>query len=95
LKEKAMEIIHNTAASRFEARLDHGGLAVADYRRQADQLVMFHTEVPFALRGRGIAGQVVGAALDYAQAEGLKVVPSCSYVRAFIRRHPKYAPLVA
>jgi predicted GNAT family acetyltransferase len=89
-----MEVIHNAAASRFEARLDQG-LAVADYHRQADRLVFFHTEVPFELRGRGIAGRVVGAALDYAQTEGLKVVPSCSYVRAFIRRHPEYAPLVA
>jgi predicted GNAT family acetyltransferase len=89
-----MEVVHNAAASRFEARLDEG-LARADYHREADRVVFFHTEVPFALRGRGIAAQVVGAALDYAHAEGLKVVPSCSYVRAFIRRHPEYQPLVA
>ena len=56
---------------------------------------MIHTEVPPALEGRGIAARLVQAALDYAQAEGLKVLPRCSYVRAYMRRHPRTQSLLA
>jgi len=47
------------------------------------------------LEGRGIGGRIVKTGLDYARAEGLKVVPQCSFVRGYIERHQEYADLVA
>ena len=44
--------------------------------------------------GRGVAGDLVKAALDYARAQGLRVVPACSYSAAYVQRHPEYADLV-
>jgi predicted GNAT family acetyltransferase len=81
-----LEIRHNPAARRFEAFVD-GGLCRADYRMAGDVMHIVHTEVPYELEGRGLAAQVVRAALDYARANGLKVVPACGYVRAYMRRH--------
>ena len=80
--------------SRFEASLPEG-LCRADYRRVADTLHMVHTEVPPEARGRGIAGEVVQAALDYAAGNRLKVMPLCSYVRGYMRRHPETQALLA
>ena len=91
---RALPIVHNLAASRFEAMLPEG-LARADYRRVANTLHMIHTEVPRAVEGRGIAGELVQAALDYAAANGLKVLPLCSYVRGYMRRHPESEALLA
>jgi predicted GNAT family acetyltransferase len=51
--------------------------------------------VPRRLEGRGFAGQVVRGALDYARANGLKVAPACSYVRAYMRRHKETRDLLA
>jgi len=48
-----------------------------------------HPEGPAQARGRGAAGRVVAAALDYAQANGLTVMPLCSYVRGYFKRHPE------
>jgi predicted GNAT family acetyltransferase len=79
---------HNEAARRFEADVD-GGLARADYRMQGDVMGIVHTEVPMAAEGRGIAGQVVRAALAHAREKGLRVAPMCSYVRAYMQRHPE------
>lgn len=62
--------------------------AVCAYRRQGDTLVLHHTEVPPALQGQGIAAVLVHAALDWARAERLQVRPVCSYVAAYMRRHP-------
>lgn len=89
-----LEIVHNAAAHRFEAIVD-GALARCDYRRVGNVLQLHHTEVPVALEGRGIAGKLVAAALDYAKAQDLRVAPYCSYVRSYMRRHPETQALLA
>ena len=59
------------------------------------RLVITHTVVPLAIGGRGIAGDLVKHALDFARSEGLKVLPQCSYAADYIRKHPEYADLAA
>lgn len=83
----ALSIVHDPAAQRFVASTAYG-LAHADYRRVGDTLQLVHTEVPRALEGRGVAGALVRAALDHAAGNGLKVLPLCSYVRAYMKRNP-------
>ena len=89
-----LPIRHNEERHRFEAPLD-GQIARADYRLDGDVMRIYHTEVPFAFEGRGIAAALVRAALDYARERGFKVVPACSYVRSYIRRHPETQALLA
>ena len=84
---------HEPAASRFVAMVD-GMACRADYRLDGDVMTVFHTEVPRALEGRGIAGRIVRAVFDHAAAHGLRVRPSCSYVRTWARRHPEVEALV-
>lgn len=66
----------------------------ADYRRDGDRLLMTHTGVDPRLQGRGIAAALVAAAFDHARAQGLKVVPLCSYVSIWARRHPEVHDLL-
>lgn len=89
-----IDVIHNPAASRFEASVD-GLLSVADYRRQGAVMVMHHTLVPAAQRGRGVAAALVREALAHARAHGLKVEPLCSYVATYMERHPETQALRA
>lgn len=86
-------VTHNAAASRFECRVE-GEPAVCAYRRQGDTLLLTHTEVPPAAQGRGVAALLVKATLDWARAEGLRVRPLCSYVAAYMRRHPETQDLL-
>jgi predicted GNAT family acetyltransferase len=79
-------IVHQPQASRFEALVD-GHLGLCLYRRDGEVLVLHHTEVPGALQGRGVAADLVAAALAWAREQGLRVRPSCSYVAAYMRRH--------
>jgi hypothetical protein len=84
----------NVALSRYE--LDTGGgMAVLNYKIANGVITMMHTETPPELRGRGIASQLVKSALDAARAHGLKVVPRCPFVSAYIARHPEFRDLVA
>jgi predicted GNAT family acetyltransferase len=84
---------NNAAASQFEIEID-GKLAVTRYRMKPGRMVVIHTEVPPELEGHGVGNTLARAALDYARSEGLRVVPRCAFVSAFIRRHKEYQDLV-
>jgi len=81
-------IKHNTGQSRFETTVE-GHLCVADYQLADGIMTMTHTLVPRPIEGRGIAGELVAAALEYAKMNDLKVDPHCSYVRDYMHRHPE------
>jgi predicted GNAT family acetyltransferase len=84
---------HNREASRFEATVD-GHLCVCVYRVYGKVMMLTHTGVPAALRGRGIAAQLVQAALEFARSKGLKVRPDCSYAEVYMQRHPETLDLL-
>lgn len=88
-----LDITHDPAARRFAVQVE-GYQAELLYRRDDRRLTIDHTGVPAAIGGRGIAGELVKAVLEYARAEGLRVVLACSYSAAYVRRHPEYADLV-
>ena len=85
---------HNTTACRYETEVA-GHLAVAEYLMEGGLMIFTHTFVPPELRGRGIAEGLVRAALEDVRLQGRRVVSQCSYVAAFIGRHPEFKPLVA
>ncbi|MBN9538606.1 MAG: N-acetyltransferase [Reyranella sp.] len=84
-----MSVTHNAARSRYELPTEHG-LAVAEYRSQGDRLIFTHTEVPPADEGKGLGAKLVRAALEDTHRRGLKIVPACSFVVAYVRRHPEF-----
>jgi predicted GNAT family acetyltransferase len=83
----------NRTEQRFELAAE-GGVAVAYYMRTPDTITFTHTEVPPAMKGGGVGSRLIKAALDRVRAEGLKAVPQCPFVAAYIRKHPEYADLV-
>jgi uncharacterized protein len=88
------EIRHNVAAKRFEATVDKL-LCRCDYRMHGNTMMLVHTEVPPQLEGKGFASMLVRAAFDHASQNGLDVLPVCSYVAAWARRHPEVEVLLA
>ena len=87
-------ITHNPTSNRFEATVE-GRLCVLDYLPQGTVLRVHHTGVPTELEGRGIASALVQAAVDHARSNALQIVPQCSYVQVWMKRHPEYADLIA
>jgi hypothetical protein len=90
----AIEVRHDEAHRCFEAVVD-GHRCVADYTLADGVMWMTHTGVPSVVGGRGIAAELVRAALAHARARGFKVQPSCSYVRVYMQRHPQTLDLLA
>lgn len=90
-----LEVKHDEKAGKYYALID-GKEAMCEYGQAGDGTLNFwHTYVPPELRGRGIADELVRLALDDVLARGLKVVPSCWFVRLYIDRHPRYQALLA
>lgn len=87
-------IEHDPQRGRFHTTVQ-GHLCVCDYRLRDGVMVFTHTEVAPELEGRGIAAQLVEAALAHAQEHGLKVRPLCSYVRSYLQRHAELQHLLA
>ena len=88
----AASVRDNSALSRFELDVE-GGLAFANYRRASSTVIITHTETPRALRGRGIASELVQGALELIRADGSKVVAGCGFVVDYLQKHPELADL--
>lgn len=80
-------IEHDSAAYRFSTDV-RGLRAVLDYRLTGKVMTITHTGVPDAISGRGVAADLMRAALKVAYSAGWKVDPQCSYAAAYMRRHP-------
>jgi len=65
-------------------------VAFIDYRREGNIVALTHAEVPAALNGRGIGSALVRGTLEQIKAAGEQVRPLCSFVVAYMERHPEY-----
>nr|WP_272873718.1 GNAT family N-acetyltransferase [Candidatus Accumulibacter phosphatis] len=90
----SLAVTHNLARQRFEAQAGESASAFLSYRVEGERVILEHTFVPDALRGQGIAADLVRVALDEARQRHWKIVPRCSYVASFIECHPECADLV-
>lgn len=86
-------VTHHAAAHRFEAETP-AGLAHADYELRGGEVYFTHTEVPEHAEGQGVGSALVRAALAWADAEGLAVVPVCPFFAAYVAAHPDALRLV-
>lgn len=90
----SVEVAHAPERSEFVALDATGQVGVLQYVLDDGVIDLQHTVVQPAAGGRGIGSELVVAALDFARAEGLRVIPTCPFVPAVIARHPQYADLV-
>lgn len=92
---RSPDVRHEPDRSRFVVYLDDEDQpATARYRRKDNTITLLSTDVPEAAEGEGVGSALARAALDYARAEHLRVVPRCPFMAAYIERHPEYQDLV-
>jgi uncharacterized protein len=82
------DVVDNSAQSRLEI-VEDAGISVLEYRKIGDRLDLVHTGVPKQFEGKGYGAALVQAAIRMARDEGLAIIPSCPYARAWIEKHPE------
>lgn len=90
-----MDVRHLRDEKRFQIDLAEGE-AILAYARPRDGVIdLQHTIVPHAAQGNGVGSHLVEAAMRHARDEGLRVVPSCPFVKHWMDEHPESADLLA
>lgn len=86
--------VRRSAPDRFEISLDGTPVGFTQFVEVAGKRVFFHTEVEPGHEGQGLAGTLVRQALETTQAEGLRVVAVCPFVKKYVQTHPEWSDLV-
>ena len=95
-------VTHDVQARRLEATTPDGKLAgfltydLVESRASGGRatLIATHTIVQPHHERQGIGSSLARTVLDHAQEQRLTVIPECSFVRAYIDRHPEYKALL-
>lgn len=91
-----MDISSEETGSRGRyAAVVEGHEAEMTYSRTSPRLVIVdHTGVPDALRGKGVGQALAAHAVDAARAGGWKIMPLCPFFRAQAMRHNDWHDVV-
>jgi predicted GNAT family acetyltransferase len=87
-------VTDNAEKSRFELHVGGELAGFVMYRIRGQAIDLVHTEVDPGFQGGGLASKLAQASLDDARARHMAVLPTCPYIRSWIRRHRDYADLV-
>ncbi|MGB3343341.1 MAG: GNAT family N-acetyltransferase [Aequorivita sp.] len=88
-----MNVVDNKEKRRFEAFID-GYPAIVEYSVEPGVIVLEHAEVDPALKGRGVASDLVENVLLQIELLGLKVVPECPFIKKYIEKHPEWESIL-
>jgi len=71
-------------------------LAEMTYSRAGDTLMIIdHTEVSDALRGKGAGKQLVSAAVNYARENNIKILPLCPFAKSVFDRTTEFSDVLS
>lgn len=90
----AADVTDNQELERFEIHVDGELAGFAPYQTKRGIIAFMHTEILPGFQGRGLAGQLIGSALDAAAAADMDVLPFCPFVLSHIEKHRQYLALV-
>jgi uncharacterized protein len=78
------------SGGRWLAVIDGHQAEMTYSRASAALLIIDHTSVPDALRGRGVGQVLVARAVGDARAEGFRIMPLCPFAKSQFDRHPEW-----
>lgn len=87
------EISHHPEHQQFSLEVD-GKVAVIDYTEHNGKLYLQHSEVPYELRGKGVGKELVEKTFEYIEAQGLKAVAICAFIKSVAQRSNRWQAVI-
>ncbi len=87
-------IRRNAQARRYELLLDGVLAVIVAYREHGDRLEFIHTETLAGFTGQGLAGKLAAYAVQDGIDRGLRLVPYCPFIAAWLQKHPEFSDSV-
>lgn len=89
-----MEIQHEQKESKGAFFVEENGKRLAEMtysKAGTDLIIIDHTEVSDELRGKSVGAKLVQAAVEYARANKIKILPLCPFAKSVFDKKPEYA----
>lgn len=95
--DEAAKIVHERSDHRgaFVIFSDAKRMAELTYTVAGHYVILDHTDVDDALRGTGAGARLVKAAVDWARAEHVRLLPLCPFAKSVFDKTPEYADVRA
>lgn len=92
-----MEIIRedNKSGGRYVATVDGHEAEITLSRTSPTLIIVDHTGVPDALRGRGVGQALAQKVIEDARESGWRIIALCPFFKAQVQRHPEWADAIA
>ena len=92
-----MTITHQESGSKGSFRMVQEAQLLAEmtYSKAGEQLIIIdHTDVEEAQKGKGLGQQLVMAAVDFARDKGIKILPLCPFANSVFQKTPEIADVL-
>jgi uncharacterized protein len=93
----APQITHERSDHRgaFVMERDGKRLAEMTYTVAGSRVIIDHTDIDDALRGTGAGRKLVDAAVQWARAEKVKIIPLCPFAKSVFDKTPAYSDVLS
>ena len=88
------KLIDNVALHQYEFRIGDLIPRIEYIKTKNGEIYLTHTEVPYALEGKGVGSSLVRLALEDIERQQLRLVPLCPFVAGYVQKHPEWKRLV-
>ena len=90
-----IERIEHGSKGAFIIKENNQRLAEMTYSRAGDNLIIIdHTDVSDALRGKGAGKELVTAAVIYAREHKIKILPLCPFAKSVFDKTPEFSDVL-
>ena len=88
-------ILHSPDGHRgtFAIHVEAVSAATLTYTMAGTTMIIDHTDVGPSLRGTGAGNALVAAAVDFARANGLHIIPLCPFAKSVFDKTADYADI--
>jgi len=91
-----IEQIEQGSKGAFLIKENNQHLAGMTYSKAGDNLIIIdHTEVSDALRGKGAGKQLVSVAVNYARKKKIKILPLCPFTKTIFEKTPEFSDVLS
>ena len=89
-----IELEETGSKGRYVYRAEGAEAEMTFSKAGTQRIIIDHTSVPDAFRGKGVGLRLVERAVADARAAGKKIIPLCPFAASQFRRHPEWADLL-
>jgi predicted GNAT family acetyltransferase len=82
-------VVDNQELKRYELYVGDDLAGTILYSQRNGAVSLIHTEVDPGFKGQGLGDAIVAAALADLRDRGLRMIPTCPFVRSYLERHPQ------